>query len=115
MGQNKTLERLKRYAIWYKMQDDCNIFIQKCSVCSFNKKSSKKANAAIGQYISGVPMGRVHIDLLGPLPTRRIHNKYVLMIMDQFTKWLEWFPFPNQSADTVGEIPVDLFPDLDAH
>jgi len=109
MGQNKTLERLKRYAIWYKMQDDCKIFVQKCSVCSFNKKSSKKAKAELGQYISGVPMGRVHIDLLGPLPTTRRNNKYVLMIMDQFTKWLECFPLPNQSAETVAKTTVDRF------
>ena len=36
-------------------------------------------------------------------------NKYILMIIDQFTKWLECFPIPNQSADTVAKSLVDGF------
>ena len=36
-------------------------------------------------------------------------NKLILMIIDQFTKWLECFPIPNQSAGTVAKSLVDGF------
>lgn len=76
----------------------------------FQQEVLQKAKVALGQYIYGVPMDRVHIDLLGPLPTTRRNNKYVLMIMDQFTKWLECFPLPNQSeTETVAKTTVDRF------
>jgi hypothetical protein len=31
-------------------------------------------------------------------------NKYLLMIVDQFTKWLECFPIANQTAEVVSKV-----------
>ena len=42
MGMNKTTERVKRYAIWYKMLDSCLVYDERsCSVC-IPKKTQKK-------------------------------------------------------------------------
>ena len=88
LGQNKTLAKLRKYAIWHHMSEDCRLFVQQCTVCSMNKKTHRKARAELDQYLSGVPMGSVHVDLIGPLSTTKQKNKYILMIVDQFTKWL---------------------------
>lgn len=34
-------------------------------------------------------------------------NKYILMIIDQFTKWIECFPLPNQNAELIAKSFVD--------
>lgn len=34
-------------------------------------------------------------------------NKYILMIIDQFTKWIECFPLPNQKAELIAKSFVD--------
>ena len=34
-------------------------------------------------------MERVHVDILGPFTTSHSGNEYILMMCDQFTKWLE--------------------------
>jgi hypothetical protein len=39
------------------------------------------------------------MDILGPLPIAKNRNEYILMVIDQFTKWLECYPLPNQGAD----------------
>ena len=109
LGQNKTLAKLRKYAIWHHMSEDCRLFVQQCTVCSMNKKAPRKARAELGQYLSGLPMGRVHVDLKGPLPTTKQKNKYILMIVDQLTKWLECLPLPNQNAETVAIALVDRF------
>ncbi|VDI09313.1 Hypothetical predicted protein [Mytilus galloprovincialis] len=108
-GQDKTLARLKKQVVWHHMREDCLLFIKTCKICSMNKKPNIRPKAELGQYLSGVPMGRVHMDLLGPLPVTKQKNKYVLMIVDQFTKWLECFPIPGQTAEIVAKAAVDGF------
>ena len=61
----------------------------KCS-CVKSKKPKRKPKAALGSYHAGIPMERVHMDLLGPLPPSRMGNRYNLVLVDQFTKWVEW-------------------------
>jgi hypothetical protein len=48
-------------------------------------------------------MERVHLDILGPFNTSEYGNRYVLMMIDQFTKWVEMAAIPEQSALTIAE------------
>ena len=43
---------------------------------------------------------RVHADLMGPLSSIT-SNKYILVMSDAFTKWIELIPLPNKSAEEV--------------
>ena len=49
------------------------------------------------------------MDILGPLPDTPSGNKYILMVIDQFTKWVEYYPIPNQSSEIVAKSIVDNF------
>jgi len=42
------------------------------------------------------------------MPVTRQKNKYILMVIDQFTKWLECYPIPNQTAETVATVLIDV-------
>ena len=48
-----------------------------------------------------------NMDILGPLPEAKKGNKYILVIIEQFTKWIECFPLPNQKAELVVKSLVD--------
>ena len=48
-------------------------------------------------------MERVHLDILGPFNTSEDGNRYVLMMIDQFTKWVEMAAIPEHSALTIAE------------
>ena len=63
----------------------------------------------MAQYNTGSPMERIAIDVLGPLPITETGNKYILIVADYFTKWVEAYPMPNQEATTVAELLVKQF------
>ena len=47
------------------------------------------------------------VDLLGPLPESAKGNRYVIVVGDYFSRWMEALPIPNQEASTVAEKLVD--------
>lgn len=46
----------------------------------------------------------IALDIVGPLHEIEHHNRYVLVVQDYFTKWVEAFPIPNDQAVTVAEV-----------
>jgi hypothetical protein len=109
MGQIKTVIKLKQHVLWYGMGMVCKLFVKSCKICNKNKKSTKHHRARLGQYDAGVPIERIHMDILGPLPVTRQKNKYILKVIDQFTQWLACSPIPNQAAETVATVLIDGF------
>lgn len=54
-------------------------------------------------------MERVHLDFLGPLPESTSGNTNILVMMDQFTKWVECVPLPSQTAEVTARAAVNEF------
>ena len=56
------------------------------------------------QDIPGMPMERMAVDLMGPLPKTESGNLYIAVVVDYFTKWAEAFALPNKQSQTVAEV-----------
>jgi hypothetical protein len=61
------------------------------------------------QYIVGAPFERIAIDVTGPFPLSDEGNRYILIVMDYFTKLPEVYAIPNQEASIVAEVLVANF------
>ena len=88
---------------------DVSAYVKGCVECNQNKKATVSAKHPMLSYHSGSPMERVHLDLIGPLPRTERGNEHILMMVDQFTKWVECIPLPSQSAEETARAAVNQF------
>jgi len=108
-GITRTKERVKQLFFWHGMAGDVERYVAKCPTCQKCKRENQTVRAPLQGYQSGEPLERVQLDILGPFPVSAKGNKYILVIMDQFTKWVEAFAVPNQEAETVSKTFVEEF------
>ena len=108
-GVARTKARIKEKFYWYGMGGDIANYVATCATCSQNKKAERRGHVPMQEYQASAPMERVHVDFLGPLPKTTRGNEYVLMMVDQFTKWVECVPLPSQTAEVTAKAAVDHF------
>jgi len=105
-GVNKTLEKIRKRFYWATCKQDVENWCKSCKVCVSKQGPSRKGKSLLQIYNVGLPFQRVQMDVLGPLPKTDSGNKFVLVIVDCFTKWVEAFPVKNTRAKTIAEVFV---------
>ena len=91
------------------MNVDTTLYVKTCAICIKNKKPWVKPKAELGSYHAGARMERVHLDMMGPLPQSDRGNKYIMVMVDQFSHWVEIQPLPEISAETTAQMAIDHF------
>ena len=109
LGTDKMLDKIRLSYYWPGLTEDAKKYCDTCDQCKATKLLRKSNRAPLGQYHVGEPMERVALDILGPLPLTRDGNRYILVIVDHFTKWTEAVAIPDQEAKTVAKAFVDTF------
>ena len=84
------------------MKRDVKEWVVSCKECLRRKITPQKHRHSLMTWTPSHPFWQVALDIMGPLPESR-GNKYILLIGDQFTKWYEAVPMPNQEATTVAK------------
>ena len=108
-GIARTKLKVQERFFWHNMNSAIGTHVIQCEVCELNKKNCRQGRQGMQEYQAGAPMERVHIDFLGPLPKTHRDNEYILVMVDQFTKWVECVPLPNQTAEVTAKAAVDQF------
>ncbi|KMQ86232.1 integrase core domain protein [Lasius niger] len=108
-GVNKTLEKIRKRFYWATCKNDVEDWCRSCKVCVARRGPSGKGKSPLQVFDAVFPFERVQMDILGPLPTTTTGNRYLLVIIDCFTKWVEAFPLKNFKARTVADIFVKQF------
>ncbi len=108
-GIERTTKRLKAKYYWHRMTGDIENYVAGCAECSQWKKPTRHSLWEMSQFHAGMPMERVHLDFLGPLPKTESGKEYILMIVDQYTKWVECIPLKSQTAEETAQAMVNEF------
>ena len=51
-------------------------------------------------------MERIYIDSIGPLTEDSKRNKYIIVIIDGFTRWVELYPVPDVTAEVTARVAL---------
>ena len=99
----KTLKKVKQHFTWEGINRDVLVYCRACHICATRKNAGRQQKAEMRHYSVGSPMEEVAIDLMGPFPESDAGNKYVVVLVDSFSKWVEAYAIPNMEAKTVAE------------
>ena len=106
-GIRKTLEKVRQKYYWAGLYKYIEQYVKSCDTCNRRKLPPRTKRAPMKLTGAGYPMERIATDILGPLPESENGNRYLLVISDYFTKWVEVFPIPDQRAETVAKCLVN--------
>ena len=104
LGTKRTKQKILQSHYWFDLKEDVKLWVAKCDICAANKSPTKNPRAPFGAIPVGAPLDRLYTDILGPLPETPRSNRYVLVVTDHFTKWVEIFPVPDQTATTCANV-----------
>ena len=102
MGVTRTVYRLLDRVYWPGLRGDVQTYIKSCTVC-IARKSPCPRKIPMGHVEVGHRWDRVAMDLLDMSVTTARGNRYVLVIVDCFTRWTEAFPLPDKTAHSVAD------------
>ena len=109
LGISKTKIRLQQRYFWHKQSKDIANYVLSCHQCNLNKSANRPAKHPRVTDHAGFPLQKVHMDHLGPLPVTDNNNLYVLVIVDNFSKWVECLPVPDITAEITAKAAVNHF------
>ena len=107
VGERKTMHAVQLRAYWLGWKSTVHQVLQACEQCQKYHRGKVHKQGEMKTMNMGAPWERMGIDIVGPFPRSARGNKYMLTVIDHFTKWAEAFPIANHEATTVSRIMVE--------
>lgn len=101
-GVAKTADFLRRYFYWPSLANDVKDYVIHCGLCKEVKAPTHKTRPLMGnQFVVERPWQRIFTDLLGPYPRSKNGNTHLLIVLDQFSKFVLIHPLRKASASQI--------------
>jgi hypothetical protein len=98
-GVRRTYSLLQIHYWWRGMQQQVQAMVAQCAVCD---RVQASFNAPMPQ-LQPLPIMRLgyrwSLDFAGPLLITLRHNKYVLVMIEHFSKWIELVALPDKFSE----------------
>ena len=99
-------DSLRERVWWPRMLRDVLQYVSKCTLCQ-QTKGNKSFVAPRSMDIPTAPWSHVHVDHVGPFPTTDKGNKYILVIIDRFTRYAEAIAVESITAYDTARLIVE--------
>ena len=103
-GVKRTMERIRDHFHWVGLEADVRSWLKSCDVCGARRGKPTRAHHPYERQAVSEPLQRVAMDLLGPLDETERGNKYILVVVDYLSKWVEGYPLKDMTATTCADV-----------
>lgn len=105
----KTYTKLCRFATWPGMKRDVIRYARSCHVCQSVKPRGGRPPGLMQPINSQTPWQIAACDVMGPYPTTPSRNRFLLVVTDHFSKWVELFPLRKLTAKVIVDKLMEVF------
>jgi transposase InsO family protein len=89
------------------MTKDIKEFISSCGVCNRVKHKRFTPRAPLKPIVCSNVFEMVSIDVAGPLATTKAGNRFIIIVVDNFSKYIEAIAVPDFTAETTANFIVN--------
>ena len=104
LGSRKTLEKIKERYYWPGYETDVAVWVRECKQCQQRNPPQLTQQAPLESIVSNYPFEKLSWDIMGPLPQTSSGNKYIVVVTDLFSKWVEAFPVKSTDTETLASL-----------
>ncbi|XP_074360464.1 uncharacterized protein LOC141700650 [Apium graveolens] len=83
------LKIIRQGYYWPTIHKDANDFVKKCKQCQIFSNVSRVSPVLPSSVLSPIPFAVWGIDIMGPFPRAKGDLRYLLVLIDNMTKWVE--------------------------
>ncbi len=102
-GMTRMMSSIGLRFYWSCMRDDIESWVKCCCYCAMSKRVQGRGKALLIQELAGAPFQGVGFDVIGPLPTTDSDKRFILVLIDYYTKWAEAYDLADHKAITVAD------------
>lgn len=107
LGKNKTTSKITERFYRPFLKEDIKKCVKECEVCQKTKKTQPERRAELMYLTPCRPNQIVTTDITGPFKTTSRGNTDIQVVVDSFTKYLEFYPLKGTKAPGVATNLVD--------
>lgn len=110
IGIDKVVEQINRNYWFPNIREKVKNYISNCLKCvTFSAPSGRKPGYLHSIPKNNRPFEDIHIDFYGPLEATRYKHKFILTIIDSFTKFVRVYPTISNSTKDAIKVLQDYF------
>lgn len=103
-GRDETIRAIKTQFTWPNLHKNVVDYVASCLICSTMKRPTPQASAPLRAYIPKKPWETIAIDFMGPYEETPSGNRFLLVVTDLFSRWIEAFPTSNETTKVTVQI-----------
>ena len=107
LGIHRTVELVKERFYWPGYESDIENWVHECQQCQQRNPPQPLPQAPLDTIKAIRPFEKLSWDIMDPLPITSRRRKYILVMTDIFSKWVEAFPLRSTNATTLATVLVD--------
>lgn len=101
-AERKTLHAVRQRFWWPQVREDVKLYCRRCPTCQLcSRRAVPSGHAPMATFHAGTPWEVLGVDFIGPIgPTAR-KNRYILTMVDHFTRLTVLAPTRQQTAEAT--------------